>query len=83
MKFNTHIGNLISIIFCFDENFSTPVVFYLLYRKRIYGGGGFKILLLQFLTYSNETGITGFRNRWATKVMISIFEFFSKLKNFF
>ena len=38
MKFNTHIENLISIIFCFDENFSTPIVFYLFYRKRILWG---------------------------------------------
>ena len=36
MKFNTRIGDLISIIFCFDENFSTPILFYLFYyRKRI------------------------------------------------
>ena len=38
MKFNTRIGNLISSIFCFHENFSTPIVSFLFYRKRTLWG---------------------------------------------
>ena len=37
-EISTRIGNLISIIFCFDENFSTPIIFICFIENEFYGG---------------------------------------------
>ena len=37
MEFNTRIGNLTSITFCFDENFSTPIVSICFIENESYG----------------------------------------------